>query len=211
MVNLPEKRKPRKPKPALRKRQKVLTDLDAAKRQLKAVSRLKGGKAKFVALTNLLSRAYKSKRPNPEVIQLIMSTRSKIPIKWPGEKPFKGVPKEKPIGALNENTSRTLHALKQRLTKKNLAACNDLVHFLVTDTPKAESGMVANQLESMARQAEAKWLKNPKLTANVEYAKTIIKIYSASGELYKTRGMMDKAEDLFNAADILKARHKHGF
>ncbi len=201
--------------PALSKNQRPLTSYTEAKRQIATVEReFPAGRQKFIAYTNLLSRAFAAKGPNRDVIKLLSGMRDSIAIKWPGEKPFEKKAVLKAVSraeGLSETTNMHINALKSQLKKMKLGTCSNLVHVLVSDTPLRESGVVANLLQSMATQAEINWLTKKGVKGNPDCAKLVMKMYSASGELYKKRGFHDQATQMFEAADLLKARYKFGF
>lgn len=198
------KRKPKRPVPFLGRNQGPLVSVDEARRQIAAVKKIfSGGRARFAAYTNLLSRAFAGER-NPEVVELLKVERGKIVI----NSKKNPVDERLPLGArvvlnLGEERITYLNVLKEQLGKGNLDACNKISHLLVTDTPKAESGIVASALESIAFAAE-KNLQSGYL--NPSRAGTIVKIYSAAGTLYRQRGMAREADAMFAAADALKAR-----
>jgi len=196
--------------PILGKKQRYLGTVVEAKRQIVTVEKeFQGGRAKFIAYTNLLSRAYSRKRQNKEVIRLLTHARDKIPMNWRGEKPFRKKGKAKVVAKLSlqklgETTHVLLKSLKSQLAKKKFRACQNLIHILVADTSKKECRIVANLLESIAIEAEIKLFSEKNF--NSDYANTITKAYSASGELYKKGNILDKAEELFVAAHVLKTK-----
>ena len=206
------------PKPALRKKQKVLNNVEKTRRQLSAVQKVtNGGNERFIAYTNLLSRAYVAKKPNKEVITLIRAERNKLinTISWPGQKPLerKGSVARKPgkkVPMTNaELTQINFSTLKKQLKKTNYRNSQNLIHLLVADTPKSHAGIVAAELHTLAKDYEIKFLKEK--SHKPGFLGTITKLYAASGALYKKKGLMELAEDMFVAADIAKARGKWGF
>ncbi len=199
----------RHPAPILGKKQRHLGTVAEAKRQIVTVEKeFHGGRVKFIAYTNLLSRAYSEKCQNKEVLRLLKHARDKIPLNWRGEKPFRGKGEAKVVAKLSpqklgETTTIHIKSLKSQLAKKNFRVCQNLIHVLVADTPKKECRIVANFLKSIAIEAEIKMLSE-KIDSN--YANTIMKTYSASGELFKKGNFLNNSEEMFVAADILKAR-----
>lgn len=205
------KKKDKRPTALLGRVQRPLETVAEARRQIAVIESFGfSSKRKFVALTGLLSRAYAGNQ-NPGAIKLIEDARDGIPLRWSAEKPLRAkeaVQQRISSGNVSEETNAYMETLQQQLEKRNFEVCNKIVHLLRTDTPKKECRIVANLLESEATFAEAKFFREPAWKSNAGFADVIMKMYSAAGGLYETKGFLDKAEEMFNAADALKARLK---
>ena len=206
------KTKPKKPMPSLGKNQRPLQTISEARRQIAAVKSLGlSGREKFVAYTNLLSRAFAGKR-NPAVIKLIGAERDRIRISWAKKEPSekKLMPEKKPLlGNALKQTNVYFETLASQLGKGNFKGCNALIRVLATDTPQIYAGTVAARLESIGTQQELKLIKQK--SKDPAFIQTVAVLYSAAGELYRLRGMPDQAEEMFNEATDFLARAKHGF
>ncbi len=209
-------KKPVRKRPVRKRGQRSLVSVDRARRQLSAVLKVtRGGNERFVAYSRLLSRAYGSKRPNPEVIRMVSAERNKLikTIKWPGEKPFKtklSPAQKRNLSNASQMAETNFKNLSKQISKQHFKNAGILIHLLVTDTPKSHSGIIASSLESLANKQELKFLRHE--MPDPSHALTISKLYSASSELYRKRGpaFFEKAEEMITVADIFKARSQHG-
>lgn len=205
-------KKPVKVFPALDANARPLNSVSEARQQVAAVEGFaKGGKEKFVAYTNLLSRAFAGKR-NHAVVKLISTERDRLRISWPGKKPFREkAARERKLlpGNVSENTIVNLKALDARLGKGDFKNSYALIHLLVSDTPRKYAGIVAARLEAIGTQQELKFLRQN--SKDPVFIETITMLYAAAGELYKLRGLLENAEEMFNAAAVFNARAKSGF
>ncbi len=195
--------------PIVSRKQLPLETVAEARRQIAAIPKVaQGGAERFRALTNLMSRAFTGKR-NKRVIQLIEAERAKIKFNLAAEEKFIGQRAKFGRGhgfALSDGTLAVWDRLKRKMRKQNFGECNQLIGFLVASVPKKESGMVAGLLETFARDSEIRLLRGSGPAKNKEFTETIVRAYAAAGEFYSKRNIWDKAEELFTAADILKAR-----
>lgn len=186
-----------------------LTGIKEARQQIAAINILGyKGPQRYVALSNLLGRAYAGRR-NGHVIAFIEAARQSSVkdlgiVKVPEAKMKRATANR--MESLKENVNAFSKALVKPRARVDFKKFGKVVHLLLTDTPKSEQRIVARFLDSNAVSAEVNLLANPRWKKSPALAGIVMKMYSAAGELYRKAGDVERAGIMFDAIEILNRR-----